>query len=81
MRGGAQPSRPPTAGARRFTAAGDDSQTDRRLTEQVTNEIEFFCVRPDHQTRALRETLTIHDEKWAYCPAGRPDGHAWRPYA
>ena len=44
----------------------------------MNNQIDFVCVRPDHQTTVPAEALTIHDETWAYCPSARPDGHEWR---
>ncbi|HAF11319.1 MAG TPA: hypothetical protein DCK98_14720 [Chloroflexi bacterium] len=45
----------------------------------MTNQIDFVCVRSDHQVTTLVEALTIHDERWAYCPSAQTDGHEWRP--
>jgi hypothetical protein len=44
----------------------------------MTNQIDFVCIRPDHQALALGDALTVHDETWGYCPSGRTDGHEWR---
>ena len=43
----------------------------------MTDQIDFVCVRPDHQVTTLVEALTIHDEKWAYCPSAQTDEHEW----
>lgn len=45
----------------------------------MTDRIDFVCVRPDHQVTTLGEALTVHAEKWAYCPSSHHDGHEWRP--
>lgn len=45
---------------------------------RMTDQIDFVCVRPDHQISTLVEALTIHNEKWAYCPSAQTDGHEWR---
>ena len=45
----------------------------------MTDQIDFVCVRADHQVSTLVEALTIHDEKWAYCPSAQVDGHDWQP--
>ncbi|TMC71756.1 MAG: hypothetical protein E6J13_06625 [Chloroflexi bacterium] len=45
------------------------------------------CVAKDHQQLALFDSasswapnsLTFIDGEWAYCPAGKPDRHEWRP--
>ena len=46
---------------------------------RCSGQIDFACVRPEHQASTLVEALTIHDEKWAYCPSAQTDGHEWRP--
>jgi hypothetical protein len=48
------------------------------FTPVMTDQIDFVCVRPDHQVTTLGEALTVHAEKWAYCPSAHHDGHAWR---
>jgi hypothetical protein len=45
----------------------------------MTDQIDFVCIRPDHQVTTLVEALTFHDERWAYCPSAQTDGHEWRP--
>ena len=50
----------------------------RLLNTRMTDQIDFVCVRPYHQVTTLAEALTIHDEKWAYCPSARSDAHLWR---
>jgi len=44
----------------------------------MTDRIDFVCARPDHQVTTLGEELTVHAEKWAYCPSAHHDGHEWR---
>jgi hypothetical protein len=44
----------------------------------VTDQVDFVCVRADHQIGTFVEALTIHDERWAYCPSADADGHEWR---
>jgi hypothetical protein len=44
----------------------------------MTNQIDFVCVRSDHQITTFVEALTINDDKWAYCPSAQTDGHEWR---
>lgn len=41
--------------------------------------ITFVCSAPDHgRTTPERDShLTIHESKWAVCPAGFKDGHTW----
>ena len=48
------------------------------LIEQMTDQVDFVCVRSDHQVSTFAEALTIHDERWAYCPSAQTDGHDWR---
>jgi hypothetical protein len=44
----------------------------------MTDQIDFVCIRPDHQDTTQAKTLTIHEETWAYCPAAATDAHEWR---
>jgi hypothetical protein len=44
----------------------------------MNHQVDFVCIRPDHQTTVPAEALTIHEETWAYCPSARPDAHEWR---
>jgi hypothetical protein len=43
--------------------------------------VDFVCTRAEHRTRASTfGTLTVHDGKWAYCPAeGITEEHQWSP--
>ena len=45
----------------------------------MTDQIAFVCIRPAHQVTTFVESLTIHDEKWAYCPSAQTEAHEWRP--
>jgi hypothetical protein len=48
----------------------------------VNSSIEFVCVRPEHQTDSPRESLTMHEDAWAYCPSGgAAPNHAWKATA
>ena len=48
----------------------------------MNNSIEFVCVRSEHQTDSPRESLTMHEDAWAYCPSGgAAAGHAWKATA
>jgi hypothetical protein len=47
--------------------------------------IEFVCVAAHHQSRPRSgpyvSPLTIHDGKWAYCPASLVTDHEWHAIA
>lgn len=47
----------------------------------ITSLIRYRCANPDHQhqaTTSLADTMTIHEQAWAYCPRNvRVPGHAW----
>jgi hypothetical protein len=43
----------------------------------MTDQVDFVCVRPDHQVTTFVEALTIHEEQWAFCPSAQIDGHEW----
>jgi len=41
----------------------------------------FLCVAPSHVSAKLersKQNLTIHEGRWAVCPAGLAEGHAWK---
>jgi len=44
----------------------------------MTDQIDFVCIRAAHQVTTFVEALTIHDEKWAYCPSAQTESHEWR---
>ena len=42
--------------------------------------ITFVCDAPGHSKAKPErgsQILTIHEGRWAVCPAGRDDGHIW----
>ena len=42
--------------------------------------IRYHCTNPEHQrsTKALSDTMTIHDRSWAFCPYDvRVADHLW----
>lgn len=46
----------------------------------MTAMIAFVCVASDHCTVTrdrVDQNVTIHEGKWAVCPAGLRDGHVW----
>jgi hypothetical protein len=43
--------------------------------------IAYLCVALEHQTPPKERPgspLTMHEERWAYCPAGAASEHLWR---
>ena len=40
---------------------------------QLGTRIRFLCT--SHATEV--PTVTMHEQQWAYCPGGEPDGHKW----
>jgi hypothetical protein len=44
----------------------------------MTDQIDFVCIRGDHQATTPVEGLTFHDQTWAYCPSAQSSGHEWR---
>ena len=55
----------------------------------MTRLVECVCRAKDHQQLPLLEpntqwapnVLTFREHVWAYCPAGKPDGHEWKRVA
>ena len=41
--------------------------------------IRFVCRKPEHQRASGNVTspVTLHEEAWAFCPAGVTEGHMW----
>lgn len=64
--------------ARRLTITGEHWRAARSFKQWMTDQIDFVCTRADHQVTTFVEALTIHDEKWAYCPSAQTSGHEWR---
>jgi hypothetical protein len=44
----------------------------------MDDRVEYFCSRPEHQGAEPNDALTMHRDRWAYCPSGKSDGHDWR---
>ena len=45
----------------------------------MNNLVDFYCARPEHQGSELDDALTMHQDRWAYCPSGARENHDWRP--
>jgi hypothetical protein len=41
--------------------------------------IRFVCRKSEHQraSGSLTSPVTLHEEEWAFCPAGATTGHTW----
>ena len=44
----------------------------------MDGEIAYVCVDPAHQTRRPQDSLTMHEDQWAYCPGAHAGDHTWR---
>ncbi len=45
----------------------------------MNDRVDFVCARADHQGSELDDVLTMHEDRWAYCPGGAREQHDWRP--
>jgi hypothetical protein len=45
----------------------------------MTDRIDFVCARPDHQGFEPNDSVTMHEDRWAYCPSGTDERHQWQP--
>lgn len=45
----------------------------------MNDRVDFVCARAEHQGSELDDVLTMHEDRWAYCPAGARAPHDWRP--
>jgi hypothetical protein len=45
----------------------------------MDDRVDFVCARPDHVGPEPNDALTMHEDRWAYCSAGRSEPHDWRP--
>ena len=45
----------------------------------MNDRVDFYCAAADHQTPIPADRLTMHDERWAYCPSGGSGAHRWVP--
>jgi hypothetical protein len=41
--------------------------------------IRFVCRKTEHQhaSRDVTSPVTLHEQEWAFCPAGVTEGHTW----
>jgi hypothetical protein len=44
----------------------------------MNDQIEYFCTLPEHQGAEPSDAVTMHEDRWAYCPSGARDAHDWR---
>ena len=44
----------------------------------MNDRVDFYCARADHQGPEPDDALTMHEERWAYCPSGADGPHDWR---
>lgn len=45
----------------------------------MNDHVEYFCACPEHQGTEPNDALTMHKERWAYCPAAASAPHNWQP--
>jgi hypothetical protein len=45
----------------------------------MNDRVDYFCARPEHQWAEPNDALTMHRDRWAYCPAGSSEPHDWQP--
>jgi len=45
----------------------------------MNDRVDFYCARAEHQGSEPDDALTMHEERWAYCPSGAGGSHDWRP--
>ncbi|HYK98426.1 MAG TPA: hypothetical protein VEU77_08550 [Candidatus Acidoferrales bacterium] len=44
----------------------------------MNERIDFYCAEPEHLAADSGEQLTMHKDRWAYCPSGAGEGHRWQ---
>jgi hypothetical protein len=44
----------------------------------MNDRVDFYCARAEHQGSELDDVLTMHEDRWAYCPGGAREDHDWR---
>jgi hypothetical protein len=44
----------------------------------MNDRVDYICARAEHQVSNLYDALTMHEDRWAYCPAGAFGQHDWR---
>ncbi len=43
----------------------------------MDDRVDFVCARADHQGSEPNDALTMHQDRWAYCPGGAAKDHDW----
>jgi hypothetical protein len=44
----------------------------------MNDRVDYFCARSEHQGAEPNDALTMHKDRWAYCPAGAGEPHSWQ---
>jgi hypothetical protein len=44
----------------------------------MNDRVDFVCARAEHQASEPEDVLTMHEDRWAYCPGGAREHHDWR---
>lgn len=44
----------------------------------MNDRVDFVCVRADHHGSEPTDSVTMHDDRWAYCPSGVDERHQWQ---
>ena len=57
---------------------GDVDRVSRASILCMNDRVDFFCGRPEHQGAEPNDALTMHDDRWAYCPAAASAPHNWQ---
>ena len=45
----------------------------------MNDRVDFVCARAEHQGSVPDDALTMHEDRWAYCPGSAREHHDWRP--
>jgi hypothetical protein len=43
----------------------------------MDDRVNFLCARGDHRRSEPNDALTMHQDRWAYCPGGAAKDHDW----
>jgi hypothetical protein len=44
----------------------------------MDDRVDYVCTRVEHQGSEPNDALTMHEDRWAYCPRGAREYHAWQ---
>ena len=44
----------------------------------MNDRVDYICARAEHQGSEPDDVLTMHEDRWAYCPGGARADHDWR---